>query len=117
MIEHQLGAYTDCPHGLGLAVISMPYYRYIYKDGIDKFVRFAENVWNVNSDGKTKDEIALEGIACLENFAKELGIPLTLRELGATEDMLPQIAESSYEGGGYKYMTHDDILNVLKQCF
>ena len=116
-IEHQLGAYTDCPHGLGLAVISMPYYRYIYKDGIDKFVRFAENVWNVNSSGKTKDEIALEGIACLENFAKELGIPLTLRELGATEDMLPQIAESSYEGGGYKYMTHDDILNVLKQCF
>lgn len=116
-IEHQLGAYTDCPHGLGLAVISMPYYRYIYKDGIDKFVRFAENVWNVNKDGKTKDEIALEGIACLENFAKELGIPMTLRELGATEDMLPKIAETSYEGGGYKHMTHEDILNVLKECF
>ncbi len=117
MIEHQLGVYTDCPHGLGLAVISMPYYRYIYKDGIDKFVRFAENVWNVNINGKTKDEIALEGIACLENFAKELGIPLTLRELGATEDMLPKIAETTYEGGGYKYMTHADILNVLKECF
>ena len=116
-IEHQLGAYTDCPHGLGLAVISMPYYRYIYKDGIDKFVRFAENVWNVNKDGKTKDEIALEGIACLENFAKELGIPMTLRELGATEDMLPKIAETSYEGGGYKHMTHEDILSVLKECF
>ena len=116
-IEHQLGAYTDCSHGLGLAVISMPYYRYIYKDGIDRFVRFAENVWNVNTDGKTKDEIALEGIACLENFAKELGIPLTLRELGATEDMIPKIAETSYEGGGYKHMTHDDILNVLKGCF
>ncbi len=116
-IEHQVGAYTDCPHGLGLAVISMPYYRYIYKDGIDKFVRFAENVWNVNIDGKTKDEIALEGIDCLEKFAKELGIPLTLRELGATEDMVPKIAETSYEGGGYKYMTHADILNVLKECF
>ena len=116
-IEHQLGAYTDCPHGLGLAVISMPYYRYIYKDGIDKFVRFAENVWNVNTGGKTKDEIALEGIDCLEKFAKELGIPLTLRELGATEDMLPKIAKTSYEGGGYKYMTHEDILNVLKECF
>ncbi|MBQ4109534.1 MAG: iron-containing alcohol dehydrogenase [Clostridia bacterium] len=116
-IEHQLGAYTDCPHGLGLAVISMPYYRYIYKDGIDKFVRFAENVWNVNTDSKTKDEIALEGIDCLEKFAKELGIPLTLRELGATEDMLPKIAKTSYEGGGYKYMTHEDILNVLKECF
>ena len=117
MIEHQLGAYTDCPHGLGLAVISMPYYRYIYKDGIDKFVRFAENVWNVKTEGKAKDEIALEGIACLENFAKELGIPLTLRELGATEDMLPKIAETTYEGGGYKYMTHADILKVLKECF
>jgi alcohol dehydrogenase YqhD (iron-dependent ADH family) len=116
-IEHQLGAYTDCPHGLGLAVISMPYYRYIYKDGIDKFVRFAENVWDVCSEGLTKDEIALEGINCLERFAREIGIPSTLRELGATEDMLPQIAKSSYEGGGYKHMTHDDILNVLKKCY
>lgn len=116
-IEHQLGAYTDCPHGLGLAVISMPYYRYIYKDGIDKFVRFAENVWDVCSEGLTKDEIALEGINCLERFAREIGIPSTLRELGATEDMLPQIARSSYEGGGYKHMTHDDILNVLKKCY
>jgi alcohol dehydrogenase YqhD (iron-dependent ADH family) len=115
-IEHQLGAYTDCPHGLGLAVISMPYYRYIYKDGIDKFVRFAENVWRVDTNGKTKDEIALEGIACLENFAKELGIPLTLSELGATEEMLEKIANSAYEGGGYKHMTHEDILNVLKEC-
>lgn len=115
-IEHQLGAYTDCPHGLGLAVISMPYYRYIYKEGIDKFVRFAKNVWNVDVEGKSKDEIALEGIACLEAFAREIGIPLTLRELGATEEMLPKIAKSSYEGGGYKYMTHDDILEVLKEC-
>ncbi|MBQ8003771.1 MAG: iron-containing alcohol dehydrogenase, partial [Oscillospiraceae bacterium] len=64
-----------------------------------------------------KDEVALEGIAALENFAKELGIPLTLRELGATEDMLAKIAETSYEGGGYKHMTHKDILNVLKECF
>lgn len=116
-IEHQLGAYTDCPHGLGLAVISMPYYRYIYSHGINKFVRFAQNVWNVDIDGKSKDEIALEGISCLENFAKELGIPLTLRELGATEEMLPKIADSTFEGGGYKYMTHEDILAVLKECF
>ena len=74
-------------------------------------------VFRLNIEGKTEDEIALEGIACLENFAKELGIPLSLRQLGATEDMLPKIAETSYEGGGYKYMTHEDILNVLKVCF
>ena len=116
-LEHQLGAYTDCPHGLGLAVISMPYYRYIYKDGLDKFVRFAKNVWKVDGEGKTKDEIALEGIACLESFAKELGIPLTLQELGATEDMLEKIAETTGEGGGYKYMTVEDNFKVLKACF
>mgnify|MGYP003457761407 CR=1 FL=1 len=74
-------------------------------------------MWRVDTNGKTKDEIALEGIACLENFAKELGIPLTLSELGATEEMLEKIANSAYEGGGYKHMTHEDILNVLKECF
>lgn len=116
-IEHQLGAYTDCPHGLGLSVISMPYYRYIYKHGLQKFVRFAKNVWNVNGEGKTDDEIALAGIFALENFSKELGIPTTLRELGATEDMLEKIAYSVEEGGGYKKMTHEDILAVLKACF
>ena len=116
-IEHQLGAYTDCPHGLGLSVISMPYYRYIYKYGLHQFVRFAKNVWDVNGEGKSDDEIALEGITALENFSKELGIPSTLRELGATEDMLEKIAYSVEEGGGYKKMTHEDILAVLKECF
>ncbi len=116
-IEHQLGAYTDCAHGLGLSVISMPYYRYIYKDGLHQFVRFAKNVWDVDGAGKTDEEIALEGIKALENFSKELGIPSTLRELGATEDMLEKIAYSVEEGGGYKKMTQDDILAVLKACF
>lgn len=116
-IEHQLGAYTDCPHGLGLSVISMPYYRYIYKYGLHQFVRYAKNVWDVNGEGKSDDEIALEGITALENFSKELGIPSTLRELGATEDMLEKIAYSVEEGGGYKKMTHEDILAVLKECF
>jgi alcohol dehydrogenase YqhD (iron-dependent ADH family) len=116
-IEHQLGAYTDCPHGLGLAVISMPYYRYIYKYGIDQFVRFAKNVWDVKCEGKTKDEIALEGISSLESFAKEIGIPLSLRELGASEDMLEKIAKSANKGGGYKHMTEEDILCVLRACY
>lgn len=117
MIEHQLGAYTDCPHGLGLAVISVPYYKYIYKYGLDKFVRFATKVWKVDTAGKTKEEIALAGIDALAAFIKELGIPSTLRELGATEEMLPLIAKSTVKGGGYKYMEEEDILAVLKECF
>ncbi len=117
MIEHQLGAYTDCPHGLGLAVISVPYYRYIYKYGLDKFVRYAENVWGVDATGKTKEEVALQGIDKLSEFIKEMGIPTTLRELGATEEMLPLIAKTTVKGGGYKQMDESDILTVLKECY
>lgn len=117
MIEHQLGAYTDCPHGLGLAVISVPYYRYIYKYGLDKFVRYAENVWGVSAAGKTKENVALEGIDKLAEFIKEMGIPATLRELGATEEMLPLIAKTTVKGGGYKQMDENDILTVLKECY
>lgn len=117
MIEHQLGAYTDCPHGLGLAVISVPYYRYIYKYGLDKFVRYAENVWGVDATGKTKEEVALQGIDKLAEFIKEMGIPTTLRELGATEEMLPLIAKTTVKGGGYKQMNESDILTVLKECY
>ena len=117
MIEHQLGAYTDCPHGLGLAVISVPYYRYIYKYGLDKFVRYAENVWGIDATGKTKEEIALQGIDKLAEFIKEMGIPTTLRELGATEEMLPLIAKTTVKGGGYKQMDESDILTVLKECY
>lgn len=117
MIEHQLGAYTDCPHGLGLAVISVPYYRYIYKYGLDKFVRYAENVWGVDVTGKTKEEVALQGIDKIAEFIKEMGIPTTLRELGATEEMLPLIAKTTVKGGGYKQMDESDILTVLKECY
>ena len=96
MIEHQLGAYTDCSHGIGLAAISIPYYRYIYSYGLDKFVRFAKNVWNVSEEGKNKDDIAKEGLNCLEAFIKECGMVTSLRELGATKEMLPLIANLRY---------------------
>lgn len=116
MIEHQLGAYTDCPHGIGLAIISPAYYRYIFKHYPAKFVRFAKNIWNINDNGKTGEQVALEGIQCLEDFFHELGIPSTLREVGATEEMLPLIANSTIPGGGYLKLSAEDILNVLNAC-
>lgn len=117
MIEHQLGAYTDCAHGMGLAAISIPYYRYIYSYGLDKFVRFAKEVWHVSEEGKTKDEIAQEGITCLESFIKELGIVTSISELGATREMLPLIANSTVLGGGYKKLTAEEVLSILESCF
>ncbi len=117
MIEHQLGAYTDCAHGMGLAAISIPYYRHIYSYGLDKFVRYAKEVWHVSEEGKTRDEIALEGINCLESFIRECGMATTLRELGATKEMLPLIANSTVLGGGYKKLTSEDVLEILEKCY
>lgn len=117
MIEHQVGAYTDCTHGAGLAVLSVPYYRYICEYGLDKFVRFAKNVWEVNTDGLNKKEAATLGIEKLSAFIEELHLPTTLRQLGVTEDMLPLIANSTLLGGGYKQMSANDILQVLQSCY
>ena len=116
-IEHQVGAYTDCPHGVGLAIVSLPYYRHIYKYGLDKFARFAKEIFGISEEGRTKDEIALLGIDALEGFIKELGIPTRLREIGASEDMLPKIASSVEEGGGYKKVNADEMLEILKECY
>ncbi|WP_321416197.1 iron-containing alcohol dehydrogenase [uncultured Desulfobacter sp.] len=118
MIEHQLGAYTDCAHGMGLAAISLPYYRFIYPNGLDKFVRFATEIWGVSAEGKTKEVIAEEGINAMENFLKECGIVTNLKDLGATKEMLINIAESTViTGRGYKKLNKDEILNILKACF
>lgn len=116
-IEHQIGAYTDCPHGVGLAIVSIPYYKHIYPYGVDKFVRFAKEIWNVEEAGKSKEQIAEEGIDRLYDFVRELGIPTSLREIGATEEMLPKIAESTIPGGCYKKVDSKDILDILKECF
>jgi len=117
MIEHQLGAYTNCAHGMGLAAISLPYYRYIYQFGLDKFVRFAKQIWCVDETGKTKEEVALEGIDAMERFVKECGIVTNLKELGATEEMLPLIANSTVLLGGYKVLTAEEVLEILKTAY
>ena len=117
MIEHQLGAYTDCAHGIGLAIISPAYYRYIYRYGLHRFVRYAKHIWGVEDHGQGDEAIALEGINRLEAFIAELGIPASLREVGATEEMLPLIANSTALGGGYKQLNAEDILAILKACY
>lgn len=116
MIEHQLGAYTDCPHGEGLAVLSVPYYKYIYQAGLAKFARFAKKVCGLAAE-MPNEAAALAGIEALGSFIQELGLPTTLRELGATAEMLPKIASSAVKGGGYRQMEEEDILRVLEACF
>lgn len=118
-MEHQLGAYTDCNHGKGLAVLHPVYYRHIYKDGLPKFVRFAENVWGIQRRGQTDEEIAKAGVEALADFIKEIGLSTTLKEFGVTDrSILKEIAYScGISAGSYKKMTHEEILEIFNECF
>lgn len=118
-IEHQLGAFTDCNHGCGLAVVHPTYYRHICKDGLTKFKRFAVNVWGISENGKTDEEIALAGIDALYDFIKKIGLPTTLRELGLNDkNILPEIAAScNASPGSYGAMNKEKILEILNESF
>lgn len=116
MIGQSVGAYTDATHGMTLAAVSMAYYRHICPYGLAKFKRYAENVWNINTAGKTAEEAAAEGLAAMESWMKELGLVMHIKELGVTEDMLEGIAKgTSMMEGGYKVLTQEEVLEILKQ--
>lgn len=117
-IEHQLGAYTNCAHGMGLAAISLPYYRHMIPYGLAKFVRYATKVFDVKKDNKSDLEIAYEGIDKLEQFMKDTGIVYRLRDLGASLEQIPLIASScSLSGNGYHLFTVDEIIKILEECY
>ncbi len=84
-IQHQLGAYTDCNHGAGLAVIHPVLYRHIYKSGTARFTRWAQNVWGIAPKG-SDEETAAAGIDALAAFIKEIGLPTSFAELGIPAD-------------------------------
>lgn len=117
-MEHQLGAYTDCNHGCGLAVLHPVYYRHIYREGLQKFIRFAENVWDMERDGRSDDEMALAGIDALEAFINEIGLPSSLSELGTRKEELREIADScGISAGSYKKLSKDEIYDIFNECY
>ena len=116
MLGHSVGAYTDAIHGMSLAAVSIPYYRYIMPYGLKKFVRFAKEVWGVNPDGKSDEETANEGLSKMEEWMKKLGVTMKISELGVTEEMIEKIADGTMIlNGGYKQLTRDEIIAILKE--
>lgn len=116
MMGQAVGGFTNATHGMTLAAVSLPYYRYIMPYGLAKFVRFAKNVWDVCPDGKSDEEIATEGLQKMESWMKEIGVVLSIKKLGATEDMLPGIVQAVFHlKGGYKELDNDEILAILKE--
>lgn len=118
MLGQSVGAHTDATHGMTLAAVSMPYYRYILPYGLAKFKRYAINVWNVNGENKSDKEIAEEGLAKMEAWMKKIGLVMNITELGAKEEMLDDMVKSSFiREGGYKVLNKDDIKAILKASF
>ena len=116
MIGQAISAHTDATHGMTLAAVSLPYYKLIMPCGLDKFVRFAVNVWGVSVEGKTKEEIALDGLKEMEKWMRELGLVLNAKKLGVEPDMLGAIADSTLiMQGGYKVLTRADIIDILEE--
>lgn len=116
MLGQAVGAYTNATHGMTLAAVSLPYYRYIMPYGLPKFKRFAVNVWGVNPAGKTEEQVAREGLQAMEAWMRELGLVMNISELGATEEMLEGLADATLiMNGGYKVLSRDEIVQILKE--
>ena len=116
MIGHAVGALTDATHGMTLSAVSLPYYRLIKPFGLKKFARFAVNVWGIAADGKGDEQLADEGLAALEAWMREIGVAMNITELGATEEMIPKIADATFLlDGGYKKLTRDEVISILRE--
>ena len=116
MIGQAVGAYTDATHGMTLSAVSMSYYRLIMPYAVDKFARYAVNVWGVDAAGKSKEAVASEGLDAMEKWMRKIGLVMNISDLGVTEDMLEGIVKSTFiMQGGYKVLTEEDVMKVLRE--
>lgn len=115
MIGQSIGAYTDATHGMTLSAISPAYYRLVMPYGLPKFARFATAVWDVDAAGKTDEQTAAEGLERMEDWMREIGLVMSITELGVTDDMIDGIADGSFVmDGGYHVLDRDEIVAVLE---
>ena len=118
MLGQAVAAHTDATHGMTLAAVSIPYYRYILPYGTEKFARYAVAVWGVNPEGKTQTQTAYEGLERMESWMKKIGLVMNITELGATPEMLDGIVNSTkIMTGGYKVLDGKDIRAILKASY
>ena len=118
-IEHQMCAYTNCNHGMTLAVIHPSYYRHIVYDATDKFARFGKTVFDLDAAGKTETELALEAVEALAAFVKEIGLDSTLTQLGldVNEEILRKVADTcGLSGGNVRKLERDEVFALLKEA-
>ena len=118
MLEHQLGAYTDCNHGQGLAVLHPVLYRHMMPEANHQFARLAVEVWGIEPAGKAEAELATDFVDALADFIREIGLPTTFAEMNIPADTdYKAIADSTVlTGGCVKKFTREELLEVLLEC-
>lgn len=117
MIEHELSGIYDVAHGAGLAVVFPAWMKKVYRHDVARFAQFAQRVWNVDYDFADPARTALEGIRRLEVFFHEIGLPVTLKELGVKDDRLQEMARKCTERGpvgNFVKLGRDEVLEVYK---
>jgi hypothetical protein len=117
-IEHELSAFYDITHGVGLAIITPRWMRYILSEKtVDKFVDYAVNVWGIENQ-KDKFETAKLGIDATEEFFQKCGIPMNLGKLGIDDTLLEKMAKAVVThrdlSSAYVPLTEKDVLEIFK---
>lgn len=122
-IEHELSAYYDITHGVGLAIVTPRWMTHILnEDTVAKFVEYGENVWGINADGRDPFEVAREAIQALTDCFASWGIPMTLPEVGIDKEKIRLMSEKAVEhstiaDNAYVPLTADDVEAILLACF
>jgi len=116
-IEHELSAIYDIAHGAGLAVIFPAWMEYVYEENVERFARFAVQVWNVEPNFEDLEETARKGIAATREFFSSIGLPVTLEELDIPEDKFEEMAEKCTQdgsAGNFKELDKEDVVNIYQ---
>lgn len=119
MIGQSIGAVTNQTHGMTLSAVSLAYYNYILPFGLLKFKRFAEVVWGVESYRFNNDPvlIAKEGLRCMSDWMKEIGLVMRISDLGVKESDFEDIVNGTFLlDGGYKKLSKEELVDILKNA-
>lgn len=119
MVEHEVSAIYDIPHGAGLSIIFPNWMKYVLETGTGKFAQYAARVWGVKTEEKSERDAALEGIAKTREFFNKIGAPATLGYYKIGPENIPVMAEKAVKFGtigGYKALGKQDVENILKMC-
>lgn len=114
-IGHILSGLYDIPHGATLAVIFPNWMKHVYKNAPSKFKRYAINIWDINPEGKSDEEVALEGINRTREYFSKIGAPVTLKEVNIPKEDIDKIADMfKFMGSGsYMKLYKDNVREIL----